>query len=144
MIIDCVRERRPPFSPRRSVAEFFRGAALVRPARRATGDRYAGEWPREQFRKHGIEYALAPLPKSQLYAAFLPRINSGSVELLDHPRLIAQLVGLERRTTRGSRDSIDHGPGAHDDLINAVALAAVTAGDESRAVAEIRATVGLW
>jgi hypothetical protein len=35
-------------------------------------------------------------------------------------------VGLERRTARGGRDSIDHAPGAHDDLANAVAgLAAV-------------------
>jgi hypothetical protein len=41
--------------------------------------------------------------------------------LLDHPRLLTQLVGLERRTARGGRDSIDHAPGAHDDLANAVA-----------------------
>jgi len=33
----------------------------------------------------------------------------------------------ERRTTRGGRDSIDHLPGAHDDLANAVAGALVTA-----------------
>jgi hypothetical protein len=31
------------------------------------------------------------------------------------------MVGLERRTARGGRDSIDHAPGAHDDLANAVA-----------------------
>jgi hypothetical protein len=35
--------------------------------------------------------------------------------------LLVQLVGLERRTARGGRDSIDHAPGAHDDLANAVA-----------------------
>jgi hypothetical protein len=41
-------------------------------------------------------------------------------------RLLTQLVGLERRTARGGRDSIDHAPGAHEDLANAVAgLAAV-------------------
>jgi hypothetical protein len=46
--------------------------------------------------------------------------------LLDDARLLTQLVGLERRTARGGRDSIDHTPGAHDDLANAVAgLAAV-------------------
>jgi hypothetical protein len=32
--------------------------------------------------------------------------------------------GLERRTTRAGKDSIDHAPGAHDDLINSVAGAA--------------------
>ena len=46
--------------------------------------------------------------------------------MLDDARLLTQLVGLERRTARGGRDSIDHTPGAHDDLANAVAgLAAV-------------------
>ena len=34
---------------------------------------------------------------------------------------MGQLIGLERRTARGGRDSIDHAPGAHDDLANAVA-----------------------
>jgi hypothetical protein len=41
--------------------------------------------------------------------------------------LLTQLVGLERRTARGGRDSIDHAPGAHDDLANAVAGLAATA-----------------
>jgi len=31
------------------------------------------------------------------------------------------LHGLERRTARGGRDSIDHGPGAKDDVANAAA-----------------------
>ena len=36
-------------------------------------------------------------------------------------RLLNQIVGLERRTARSGRDSIDHGPGGHDDLANCVA-----------------------
>ena len=32
-----------------------------------------------------------------------------------------QPSALERRTSRGGRDSIDHAPGAHDDLANAAA-----------------------
>ena len=55
-------------------------------------------------------------PKSDLYRDLLPRLNSGEVELLENSRVIAQLVGLERLTARGGRDSIDHGPGGHDDL----------------------------
>jgi hypothetical protein len=35
--------------------------------------------------------------------------------------------GLERRTARGGRDSIDHAPGGHDDLANAVAGAVALA-----------------
>jgi hypothetical protein len=85
------------------------------------GDRYAGEWPRDAFRRNGIEYLPAAKPKSDLYFETLPHVNSGEVDLLDNSVLINQLLGLERRTARGGRDSIDHGPGAHDDLANAVA-----------------------
>jgi hypothetical protein len=45
--------------------------------------------------------------------------------LLDNPRLLTQIMNLERRTARGGRDSIDHAPGSHDDLANAVAGALV-------------------
>lgn len=41
--------------------------------------------------------------------------------MLNLPRLSAQLCGLERRTARSGKDSIDHAPGGHDDLVNAVA-----------------------
>src|SRR5262245_19821130 len=49
-----------------------------------------------------------------------------SVDLLEHDRLVTQLTSLERRTSRGGRDSIDHAPGGHDDIANAVAGALVT------------------
>jgi hypothetical protein len=57
-IIDAIREARPPFSPDAVVDDF---AALLKSHRvsRVTGDRYAGEFPRELFRKHGIAYDLA-------------------------------------------------------------------------------------
>jgi hypothetical protein len=54
-------------------------------------------------------------------------LNSRKCQLLDIRRLISQLHGLERRTARGGKDSIDHGPGAHDDVANAVAGALVLA-----------------
>ncbi len=126
IVLDAVRERRPPFSPEAAVEEFaatLKGYGIYR----ITGDRYAGEWPREQFRKHGIDYIASDRNKSQIYVEMLPLLNSGKIELLDNPRLIAQICGLERRTARGGRDSIDHAPGGHDDLANAVAGAAVLA-----------------
>jgi hypothetical protein len=89
--------------------------------RRISGDRYGGEWPRERFRVRGIEYVIADKPKSDLYRDLLPLLNSGRVELLDLPRLADQLTGLERRTARSGKDSIDHAPGTHDDIANAVA-----------------------
>jgi len=69
--------------------------------------------------------------KSDIYRDTLPLLNSRKCQLLDIRRLITQLHGLERRTARGGRDSIDHGPGAHDDVANAVAGALVLAAGES-------------
>ena len=51
----------------------------------------------------------------------MPLLNSGRVELPPDRTLQRELLGLERRTSRGGRDSIDHSPGAHDDVANAVA-----------------------
>lgn len=119
-MLDVAREMKPPFSPEATVEEF---SDLLKQYRvtKILGDRYAGEWPVEQFKKHGITYEQAAKPKSDLYKDLLPLINSGEVDLLDVPVLVNQLCGLERRTARGGRDSIDHSPGGHDDVANAVA-----------------------
>jgi hypothetical protein len=98
----------------------------------AHGDRYAGEWPREQFRKSGINYEVSEKSKSDLYREVLPAINSRTVALLDHPRMVTQFCGLERRVTRGGRDSIDHGPTGHDDVANAVTGAVLLAAESAR------------
>ena len=123
-VLDAVREVKPPLSPERVVADF---AELLRSYRntRVQGDRFAGEWPRDVFRNHGITYEASAKSKSDLYRDPLPRLNSGEVDLLDNSRLVGQLVGLERRTARGGRDIIDHGPRGSDDLCNAVAGALV-------------------
>jgi hypothetical protein len=55
-----------------------------------TGDRWGGESPREAFAKHGIVYEVAAKPKSDVYRDVLPLLNSGRVELLDHPRRLAR------------------------------------------------------
>jgi hypothetical protein len=119
-ILDALRERRPPFSPQAVVAEF---SALCKTYRlhTLTGDHWGGEFVREPFALRGIKYEVADRPKSDLYRDLLPLLNSSKVELLDHARLAGQLCGLERRTARSGKDSIDHAPGAHDDIANAVA-----------------------
>jgi hypothetical protein len=120
VVLDAIRERRPPFSPDDVVQEF---AALLKQYKLAlvTGDRYGGEWPAERFRAHGVEYQPSERTKAELYAELLPLLNGHRVELLDHPRLPTQLGTLERRTLRGGKDSIDHAPNAHDDVANAAA-----------------------
>jgi hypothetical protein len=119
IVLDCVRERRSPFSPEAVVAEFV---DTLRRYRVGTvyGDRYGGEWPRERFTKAGIEFFSSPKVKSDLYLAALPLLMSAKVDLLDNQRLIGQLCGLERRTGRSGKDNVDHRPGARDDVANAV------------------------
>lgn len=126
-VVDVIRERRPPFSPEQVVAEFsdvlktYKITGLI-------GDRWGGEWVVEAFRKHGISYKVSEKVKSAIYQEFLPLLNSRKVELLDHRRMVSELCGLERRTGRGSgKDTIDHPPSAHDDIINAVAGSIVAA-----------------
>jgi hypothetical protein len=123
-VIDCIREVRPPFSPQSVVREFATVLATYR-LKKVSGDRYGGEWPREAFQSAHIKYELAAKPKSAIYIDALPLLNSRRLELLDNSRLIGQLCALERRTARGGRDSIDHPPGAHDDVANSVAGVAV-------------------
>ena len=119
-VVDVVRAIKPPFSPEAVVEQF---SELLKQYRlyEVYGDAYAGEWPREQFQKRGITYHRAGKPKSDLYRDMLPLINSGRVELPPNNQLKSEFLGLERRTARGGRDSIDHGPGGHDDVANAVA-----------------------
>jgi hypothetical protein len=129
VIIDALREARPPFNPSVVVEEFAR-LLKAYGVTRLIGDRYAGQWPVEQFDRCGIRYEQSAKPKSDLFIDLLPLINSHQVHLLDHQKTINQLCGLERRTARGGRDSIDHPPGGHDDLANVVAGLAVSLIDQ--------------
>jgi hypothetical protein len=125
--LDALRERRPPFSPDAVVSEFSELLKAYR-VTRAEADKWGGDWVGEAFRKHSITVAPSAKPKADLYLETLPMLNATRCSLLDHPRLISQLCSLERRTSRGGRDSIDHAPGAHDDLANAVAGALLLVG----------------
>ena len=108
----------------RAVLAIGRGRRLRRSAQEVSRQQgywrhYDGEFVREPFRQHGISYECKQ-PKSDLFSDMLPLLNSGNITLPRHDRLIAQIVGLERRVSRAGRDSIDHVPGAHDDIANAV------------------------
>lgn len=125
-VLDLLAERRPPFSPE-AVVEEFAGILKSYKLSAVTGDRYSGAWCPERFAHHGIHYEASERTKSEIYGAALPLLNSGRVELLQHRRLEAQLLGLERRTSRAGKDSIDHGPGGHDDAANSACGALVQA-----------------
>ena len=119
-VLDAILECRPPFDPEQAVKECT--TVLERfGVTRVIGDHFAGLWPVARFAEHGITFEQCARPKSDLYHDLLPLLNARRIELLDHPRLAAQLVGLERRTARSGKDSIDHSPGGHDDLANVCA-----------------------
>ena len=133
VIVDAVRERRPPFSPDNTVAEFS-GLLKTFHVGQIVGDRWGGEFVREPFRSHGIRYELSEKVKSDIYRDALPLLNAERVELLDLPRLIGQLCNLERRVGRNGHDVIDSGPGGHDDVANAVCGALLLAGAQHTVV----------
>ena len=125
-VLDAVREIKGG-SPDAVAAEF---AALCKTYGVTTvvGDNYGAAWVRERFASHGVTYKPSDKNKSDIYREFLPILNSQRCKLLDVPKLEAQLISLERRTTRGTgKDIIDHPQvkNAHDDLANAAAGAIV-------------------
>jgi hypothetical protein len=158
IVLDSLQRFRAPHNPYEVTA---RMTDTVRRywCDRLIGDAYSAEWCRQAFASHGVNYRRCTTsvwkestagqflggelshgvlkPKSQLYAELLPRLTSGEVELLDDDLLITQLASLQRRTRSGSRDSIDHPPGGHDDLANAVA-------GVCDAVAQRRVVAGLF
>lgn len=114
---DCLRETRPPFSPDlvcKEYAELLKKYGVYS----VKGDKYAGEWVVEGFRKYGISYEHSEQSKSELYVESLPLLTAKKALILDEPRTRAQLCALERRTARSGKDSIDHPPGGHDDCAN--------------------------
>jgi hypothetical protein len=119
-LLDFAERYRSPASPHEVIS---RMAAVLKRyrIRNVCGDNYAADFVVQTFARHGIYYAKSPKPKAELYAELLPRLCSRGVELLDNKVLVQQLAGLERRTRSGGRDLIDHAPGCHDDLANAVA-----------------------
>jgi hypothetical protein len=90
---DAVREVKPPFSPDEVVKDFSDLLASYRLCE-VTGDRWGGEFVREQFEKRGVSYKTSERSKSEIYKELLPLLNSRRVELLDLPRFPRNSVGL--------------------------------------------------
>jgi hypothetical protein len=120
VMLDLLREIRAPFSPEAAVEELCGELARYR-VQTVSGDKYAGEWPAEQFAKRDVSYKPSAMDASKLYRELLPRLNTKAIGLLDEKRSLGQLASLERRTGRAGRDIVDHPRGAHDDLSNVIA-----------------------
>lgn len=127
---DAVLEIRPPFNTAdaaRQIAEFLRRYRITE----THGDRYAGAWPGDALRAHGISYLESERTKSDIYREAVPLFSARRVRLLDHARTSTQLRQLERRTRPGGKDSIDHPVGSSDDNANCLCGALVVAARDS-------------
>ena len=126
IVLDLVREARPPFVPKEVVKDFSMtlknyGISLIE------SDHYAAEWVSSNFREHEIMVENATSSTSEIYLSFLPQLSNQNIELLDNKRVILQLRGLERKTRPGGKDQVTHYPGGHDDLANAASAVCVYA-----------------
>ena len=131
VVLDLLRERKPPFSP-----DGGRAVRRAVPDLRVTtvsGDRYGGGMAaravpdaRHRVQGRGAD-EVGTLPRN----AAAPDRPAGGAARPASPARPAR--SLERRTGRApGRDSIDHPPGAHDDVANAAAGALVLAGTRGR------------
>jgi hypothetical protein len=117
VMLDCVRERKPRFVPAAVIEEFSQlvqtyGISEVR------GDKFAGSFHADEWRRSGITYRPAATTTSENYLAALPLLLAGKARLLDDATLRQQLAGLERRAHANGRESVSHGSAmsAHDDV----------------------------
>jgi hypothetical protein len=143
VVVDLVRERKPPFMPSQVIDEFV---PLLKSYRigKVTGDRWAGGFPPEAFQKGGIRYEPSKQVKSDFYRDALAMLNSGRIVLPKHHRLFNQLVSLERHVARGGHDVIDHPRDGHDDLANACMAVAVLAGSFGGYTLELLGRATQW
>ena len=89
VVVDAVREVRPPFSPLAVVDDF---STLLKNYRvsKVVGDHYGGEFVKEPFRRLGISYEVCKQPNSDLFRDMLPLLNAGHITLPRHDQLIAR------------------------------------------------------
>jgi hypothetical protein len=114
-VLDCLVEIRAPFSP--SVAtEQIAATCKAYNLTEVGGDKYSAQWCVEAFAKNGISYKHSERDRSAIYLETIPLLSGGTSRLLDNKRLIAQLAGLERRSSPVGKDRIDHGVHGMDDV----------------------------
>jgi hypothetical protein len=119
-IVDLIEKQAgaiKPFDPMKAVDQFAARLQEYR-CRTVIGDHYGGSSFAFAFDRHGIAYRPVSGSASDQYELLEPRINAGSVEMLDDPTTIEELLTLVVRGTK-----VTHESGSHDDHANALALA---------------------
>jgi hypothetical protein len=146
ILLDLVHEVRPPFNPQNAIADVC-GLLKSYGVTAVTGDKWAPGFVSDGFQRNGgVRYAYSERDRSQVYVECLPLLTSGRARLIDNKRLALQFAALERTTSAGGRDRINHGVNGHDDVCNAAAGALTLASSQplglnisDEAIAQLRA-----
>ena len=136
VMIDVVRERKPPFVPSQVIAEFTELLQRYR-ITEVRGDNagsgfHAGEWDRHQMPFRKFERTT-----SENYLTALPVLLARRVRLLDNKTLRSQLTSLERTISASDKETVSHPRhgNAHDDVATAVCGAIVWASQAAKLAA---------
>lgn len=119
VVCDVVRGKAAPFNPSDVVASY---AKLLKDYRitKLSGDNYSAAWVEAAWRAQGITYERAELNKSQIYLESLPLFVRGLLAIPNLPVLSRELRMLERRTSRSSKEVVDHPRNQSDDYANSL------------------------
>lgn len=126
VVVVATRRWTSPHDPlvvAREAAAFLRTYGLST----AIADSYAAGFATSTYREAGVALMPADVTRSAAYLHMLPLLTTGRFEIPDDPILRQELLALERRTGSSGKDSVDHPPHGHDDVANAMALAAYAA-----------------
>jgi hypothetical protein len=117
--VDLVRRCPAPHNPEAVISE----AAEVLSVYVITDvqvHRFGADFPIRAFQRAGVRATTAEKVTSEHHLGMVPLVNAQRVVLPDHPDLLRELRGLERRTGTAGRDVATHRPAQHDDTAAAV------------------------
>jgi len=121
-VLDCLLEIRPPFNFDSAVAEVSQLVKSYGCGSEVTSDRYAAGITVQAFERHGVTLRHSERDRSAIYLDVLPLLTSGRARLIENRRMVTQFAALERRTSSGGKDRIDHPQhGGADDVCNSAA-----------------------
>lgn len=131
IIVARAEEVIPPFDPEQTtkyLSEIMKMYGIYE----ATSDLYAGDWPKAMFAKFGISLKPATKNKSELYLETQVLFHTGKLAIPRGDKILSQFLSLEARVRLGGRTTVDHPAGNfHDDLANAISLAACLASEKT-------------
>ena len=126
IFLDRLDEFKAPFDPR-IVCQTIAGTLRDYGLSEVIADNYGAELMSSMFSSYGVRLIPSPRSRTEIYLEALVLLNVGNLELLANDRMVQQFVSLQRRVSRGQgHEIIDHPPGGHEDLANAVAGALVS------------------